>query len=72
MVGGHMEVLPPLPLVRTHVAWIGPPQLLPISNLRCSSSGSDLGVNDVAQLVFDAVVLAVRLVLVEQNLSNNA
>ena len=36
-----------------------------MANLRCSSGGHDFGDNDVAQLAFDVVVIALKLVLVE-------
>ena len=34
-------------------------------NLRCTSDGFDLGDNDITQLVYDAVVVDLKLVLVE-------
>ena len=36
-----------------------------MASLRCSSGGCDLGGNDTAQLVYEAVVIAVKFVLVK-------
>ena len=60
-----LRCLPPLPPVRTRPGFSTTTRISPMANLRCTSDGYDLGPNDIAQLVFEVVVIALRVVLVE-------